>query len=205
MRTLVLASILTLALTASAAASIRPRVPFDQESISSAQCTPSGSGAKVVVDVTYRLMNWADAGYAAQWAIDDVKRHLMIWRHTDGTYCAQIDDDGSTFITREGPSPAGVTYIPGGITGTFKGGYVTLDIVGKFRPTYPTHGNLGTFNTKCDINFDCPGKHPSWLSYFTHPVADQFAHWGWIYDGGEHGIWLDQENVFSPFGGDIRR
>jgi hypothetical protein len=204
MRTLLLASILGLASAAGSSASITPRMAFDQAAISAAQCTPPGSRAEVVVDVTFQLKNWADAGYSAQWAIDDVEGHLTIWRHSDGTYCARIDDDGSTFVTRAGPSPTGITYIPGGIPGTFKGGYVTLDIVGKFTPTYPTRGNLGTFDTRCDINFDCPGKHPSWLSYFTHPVADQFAHWGWLYHAGKYGKWLDQENVVPPFGGDIR-
>src|SRR5215471_1465757 len=102
MRALLLASVLTLVLAAAAAASLAPRVPLNEANISAAQCTPPGSGANVVVDVTFRLKNWADAGYAAQWAIDDVKRHLTIWRHSDGTYCAVIDDDGSTFITRAG-------------------------------------------------------------------------------------------------------
>ena len=204
MRSLLLASILALALAAASAASITPRIPFNQANVSAVQCTPAGSGARVVVDVTFRLENWADAGYAAQWAIDDVKRRLMIWRHSDGTYCAVVDDDGSTFVTRAGPSPTGITHVPGGISGTFKGGYVTLDIVGKFTPGYPTHGNLGTFDTRCDIDFVCPGKHPTWLSYFTHPVAQQYAHWGWLYDAGKYGQWLDQENVVPPFGGDIR-
>ena len=204
MRTLLLASILALVPAAAAAASVSPRVPFDAASISPTQCEPARSGAQVVVDVTFKLRNWADAGYASQWAIDDVKRRLTIWRHSDGTYCAVVNDAGSTFVTRAGPSPAGITYISGGIAGTFEGGYVTMDIVGKFTPTYPTHGNLGTFDTRCDINFICPGKHPTWLSYFQDPVAQQYAHWGWLYDAGTYGKWLDQENVVSPFGGDIR-
>jgi hypothetical protein len=198
------ASVLALALAAIAAGSLTPRFPLDTDSISAAQCTPAGSGARMIVDVTYRLNNWADAGYATQWAIDTVNRHLRIWRHSDGTYCAQIDDEGSTFVTRAGPSPSGTTFIPSGITGTFRGGYVTLDIVGRFKPTYPTHGNLGAFDAECDVDFDCPGSHPSWLSYFNHATAQQFAHWGWLYDAGKYGTWLDQENVVPPYGGDIR-
>jgi hypothetical protein len=202
-RALTAAVVAALVLAAAATGSTTPRVSFDSESISAAQCMPSGSGARMVVDVTFRLSNWADAGYAAQWAIDNVNRHLRIWRHSDGTYCAQIDDEGSTFITRQGPSPTGTTYIRSGITGTFKGGYVTLDIVGKFKPAYRTHGDLGTFDARCDLDFDCPGAHPSWLSYFHDPTAQQYAHWGWLYDAGQYGKWLDQENVVPPFGGDI--
>jgi hypothetical protein len=196
----------TAALAAGGASAARfaPRVPFDSRSISQSQCTPPGSGAKQVVDVTFGLRNYADSGYASQWAIDTVKRHLRIWRHADGTYCAQIVDDGSTFVTRAGPSPTGMAFIPSGIRGTFKGGYVTLSIVGTFEPHYGTHGNLGTFDARCDVQFECPGAHPTWLSYFVHPNAQQFAHWGWLYDAGDNGSWLDQENVTPPFGGDIR-
>jgi hypothetical protein len=202
---LLLAWFLVLAPAAAAArGDLAPRIPFDVRSIGAAECTPSGSGARQVVDVTFHLTNYADAGYAAQWAIDRVNRHLRIWRHSDGTYCAQIDDGGSTFVTRAGPSPTGAVFIPSGITGTFRGGYITADIVGKFRPAYPTHGDLGTFDTKCDLDFVCPGKHPSWLSYFTGATGDAFVHWGWLYDAGAHGTWLDQENVTPPFGGDIR-
>ena len=108
------------------------------------------------------------------------------------------------FTTLAGPAPVGGSYVDGGITGTFDGGYVTTQIVGKFTPRYPTHGNLGTFDAKCDLDFNCPGKRPSWLSYFTKPVANEFAFWGWLYDAGAHGTWLDQANVSPPDGGSIR-
>ena len=193
-----------LVLAGAAAAALAPRIPFDRQSISAAQCTPPGSGAKEVVDVSFSLHDWADAGYANQWAIDTVNRHLRIWRHSDGTYCAQVQDLPSRFVTRSGPSPTGASFIRSGITGTFQGGYVTLDIVGKFKPRYPTHGNLGSFDARCDVDFSCPGAHPAWLSYFVDPVADQYAHWAWLYDAGQYGTWLDQENVTPPFGGDIR-
>lgn len=201
---LVTAFVAALAAAGSASAGLAPRVPFDRASISASQCTQAGTKATQVVDVTFSLENYADAGYASQWAIDTVRRHLRIWRHADGTYCAQVADDGSTFVTRAGPSPTGQAYIRGGITGTFQGGYITLDIVGKFTSRYPTHGDLGRFDAKCDANFDCTGRYPTWLSYFDKPNAVQFAHWGWLYDAGDHGRWLDQENVTPPYGGDIR-
>jgi len=164
----------------------------------------SGSSAREVVDVSFVLTNYGDAGYAGLWALDTVNRHLRIWRHSDGTYCAQVSDDGSRFTTVAGPAPVGGSYVTGGITGTFDGGYVTTQIHGKFTPRYPTHGKLGTFDAKCDLDFNCPGKRPSWLSYFTRPVANEFASWGWLYDAGSHGTWLDQVNVSPPDGGNIR-
>jgi hypothetical protein len=201
---LLLGPIVGLMLAGAAAGSLTPKVPFDRAAISSRQCTPEGSGARQVVDVSFVLTNYADAGYASQWAIDTVNRHLRIWRHSDGTFCAQIEDDAGKFVSRAGPSPTGNGFVKAGITGTFEGGYITLSIVAKFKPSYPTHGDLGTFDAKCDLQFACPGAHPSWLSYFKNPVATQYAHWGWIYHAGKYGTWVDQENVVPPFGGDIR-
>jgi hypothetical protein len=201
---LLVAALMLLAAAGAASAAVAPKVPLDRKSISAAQCTPRGSGARQVVDVSFVLQNYADAGYASQWATANVKRHLRIWRHSDGTYCAQVQDDGSTFVTRGGFSPTGEALIREGITGTFEGGYVTLHIVGRFKPSFPARGNLGSFDTQCDEDFDCKGRYPTWLSYFVKPKAAQFAHWGWLYDAGEHGKWLDQENVTPPYGGDIR-
>jgi hypothetical protein len=191
-------------LLAAGAASAVPTPALDREAISAAPCTPAGSGARQIVDVSFTLTNYADAGCAGMWALDTVNRHLRIWRHGDGSYCAQVSDDGSRFVTVPGPSPVGNGYVTGGITGTFDGGYITTQITGKFTPRYPTHGKLGTFDAKCNRSFDCPGKRPSWLSYFTHPVANEFARWGWLYDAGPHGIWLDQVEVSPPDGGNIR-
>ena len=190
--------------TGTASAGARPKPTLDRTAIGPQACAPSGTNARQVVDVTFVLTNYGDAGYAGLWALDTVNRHLRIWRHSDGTYCAQVSDDGSRFVTVAGPAPVGASYVTGGITGTFDGGYVTTQIVGKFTPRYPTHGHLGTFDAKCDRDFNCPGKRPSWLSYFTKPVANEFAWWGWLYDAGSHGTWLDQVNVSPPDGGNIR-
>jgi hypothetical protein len=193
---------LALLLTGTAAA--RPRATLDRAAISAQACMTPGSDAREVVDVSFVLSNYGDAGYAGLWALDTVNRHLRIWRHSDGTYCVQVSDDGSRFTTVAGPAPVGGSYVTGGITGTFDGGYITTQIHGKFTPRYPTHGKLGTFDAKCDRDFNCPGKRPSWLSYFTKPVANEFASWGWLYDAGSHGTWLDQVNVSPPDGGNIR-
>ena len=115
------AAILGLVLAGAAFAATAPP-HLNLRELSSAQCTPVGSGAEIVVDVTFILDDYADSGYADEWAIDTVHRHLRIWRHFDGTYCAQIADDGSTFVTRAGPSPTGDGFVQSGVTGTFFGG-----------------------------------------------------------------------------------
>ena len=192
-----------LVLAASASAKAPLHLVLDKAALSPSQCTPSGVGAKQVVDVTFTLTNYADSGYVGEWALDTVNRHLSIWRRSDGTYCARVADDGSTFVTLDAATPVGPGYLSPGIKGTFDGGYITTDILGKFKPTYATHGNLGTFDAKCDTNFNCPGKRPSWLSYFKNPKAEEFAQWGWLYDAGPHGSWLDQAEVSPPNGGNI--
>jgi hypothetical protein len=193
-----------LAASATASAGARPKPTLDRASISESACAPHERGARQLVDVTFVLENYGDAGYSGLWALDTVHRHLRIWRHSDGTYCAQIQDDGSTFTTVAGPSPVGNSFVTSGIKGTFDGGYITTQIKGRFIARYATHGDLGTFDAKCDLAFNCPGARPSWLSYFSHPIADEFAHWGWLYDGGPHGTWLDQVDVSPPDGGNIR-
>ena len=202
MRRCLLVVVLAFLVTGTAAA--RPKASLDRAAISEQACMTPGSSPREIVDVSFVLTNYGDAGYAGLWALDTVNRHLRIWRHSDGTYCAQVSDDGSRFTTVAGPAPVGDSYVTGGITGTFDGGYVTTQIHGKFTPRYPTHGKLGTFDAKCDLDFNCPGKRPSWLSYFTRPVANEFASWGWLYDAGAHGTWLDQVNVSPPDGGNIR-
>jgi hypothetical protein len=203
MRRLVLLVASTLGLAAAGAALAATTPRLDTQELSADQCTPAGSGARLVVDVTFVLQNYADSGYADEWAIDTVHRHLRIWRHSDKTYCAQIADGGSTFVTRAGPSPTGSGSVQSGVAGTFDGGYITSDIVGKFAPSFPKKGNLGSFDAKCDPTFACSGRYPTWLSYFKHPTADTFSKWGWIYDAGKYGVWVDSDNVSVFHGGNI--
>jgi hypothetical protein len=202
---LIVVSIGGLALAAqSLGASIpRPNVPLDKAQIALAQCTGSSTSAKQLVDVTFTLTNYADSGYIGAWALDTVNRHLRIWRVSPGQFCAQIADDGSTFVTLAGYGPTGLSYLPAGIKGTFDGGYIISGIGAKFVPRYHTSGDLGTFDAKCDAFENCKGSYPSWVSYFDHLKTGGFASWGWIYDAGSHGTWLDQDDVVTPHGGDI--
>jgi hypothetical protein len=197
-------SILSLALGGpGSTAAPSPQLKLDLAAIGPNQCTAS-TAATQIVDVTFTLDNYADSGYVGAWALDTVHRHLRIWRQSQGAFCAQIADDSSSFVTLAGYGPTGMSFLPAGIEGTFAGGYVVAGIAGRFSPHYKTQGNLGTFNAQCDATFTCKGAHPSWLSYFSHVTAGGFAGWGWLYDAGAHGVWLDQANVTPPYGGDIR-
>ena len=193
--------IVGLALIGAAAAA--PPLQLDTQVISAAECTPAGSGARQVVDVSYVLTNYADSGYAGEWAADTVNRHLRIWRHSDGTYCAQVQDTNSAFVTLGGFSPSGEGGEAAGIKGTFYGGYITTEITGKFVKRYPTQGQLGTFDARCESDFVCPGTYPTWASYFVDPSAEQYVDWGWIYTSPGHGTWLDESSFTSPRDGDI--
>src|SRR5215475_9491968 len=93
-----------LALFVTATAAARPRATLDRAAISEQACMTPGSSAREVVDVSFVLSNYGDAGYAGLWALDTVNRHLRIWRHSDGTYCAQVSDDGSRFTSVAGPA-----------------------------------------------------------------------------------------------------
>jgi hypothetical protein len=176
---------------------------LNEEAISAEQCQSPGS--HVVVDVTYRLTNDYDSGFGGNaWANDTVQRHLVIWQHRDGTFCARADDH-ATFVTFAGVSPSGNSTVGAGITGEFHGGYVTNFFVGTLnaKPPYATHGELGTFDLHCTDAYTCPGAHPSYTSYFSSSTGDTLAHWGWIYHAGRNGTWLDQDNVPAADSGDI--
>jgi hypothetical protein len=138
------------------------------------------------------------------WANDTINRHLQIRQDGNGTstsYCAMIDDTGS-FVTFAGASPGGTSTVSAGINGRINGGYTTKDFTGTLNSTqtYAMRGNLGTFNLNCDTSFNCPGAHPSFLSYFTGSPSWDYANWGWSYHTAKNGDWL---NADSGNSGDI--
>jgi hypothetical protein len=171
---------------------------LDKESISDKACKPKGAKVTQVVDVTYKLLNDLDSGFAGNnWANDTIDRHLRIWDEGNGTYCAQIEDHGK-FTTFAGDSPSSFSTVSAGIKGDIEGGYITSNIAGSFTTSaFPAKGNLGTF----DLNTQSP---PSWASYFAPGyTADAFSAWGWIYKAGQNGTWLNALGVSKETSGDI--
>ncbi len=158
--------------------------------------TQCAQGA-LVVNVNYTLINDFDSGVAGNaWANDTINRHLQIRQvGTTTSYCAMIDDTGS-FVTFAGVSPGGTGTVPAGIDGRINGGYTTTQFTGTLdsSPAYKTHGNLGTFDLNCDMSFNCPGAHPSYLSYFTTTSGDSFATWSWSYHTAQNGNWVNADS-----------
>ncbi|HEY7019346.1 MAG TPA: hypothetical protein VH297_12840 [Gaiellaceae bacterium] len=177
---------------------------LDKADISAAACKTGKP--RQLVNVTFTLVNDYDSGFAGNaWANDTVHRQIRIWTSkTTGKYCAQIRDRGS-FVTFAGTSPSGSSTVSAGIGGRMNGGYVTTSFDGTFAPSYPTHGNLGTFDLQCTSAYDCPGVHPSYESYFSSTSNDDaLAQWGWIYKAQKHhGVWLNQDDTPAAASGDI--
>ena len=74
---------------------------LDKTDIGAAQCRVADAGSRLVVNVTYTLVNDYDSGYAGNaWANDTIQRQLRIWHTKADTYCAQVRD-----TARSSPSP----------------------------------------------------------------------------------------------------
>ena len=98
---------------------------LDKQAIADKGCQPAGQHAMLLVDVHGKMINDYDSGYAGNaWVNDSIDRHLRIWQLGDGTYCSQVEDNG-TFLTFDGTSPSGFSTVTAGIKGNLEGGYVT--------------------------------------------------------------------------------
>jgi hypothetical protein len=185
-----------------AAALATPGLQLDKHDIAAKQC--KSDGATKLVDVQFTLVNDYDSGFAGNaWANDTIDRHLRIWSLGDGTFCAQVADRG-TFVTFAGASPSGASTVVAGVEGKLNGGYVSTFFTGTLGPApYARHGDLGTFDLQCTDANNCPGSHPSPLSYFSSTSGFDLAQWGWIYHAGKHGTWLNEDDVTAADSGDI--
>ncbi len=163
----------------------------------------------LVVNVNYTLTNDFNSGVAGNaWANDTINRHLQIRQVGSGTptpttqYCAMIDDTGS-FVTFAGLSPSGNSTVSAGINGRINGGYDTTLFTGTLNPSpayKPCAATWGTFDLQCTDAYNCPGAHPSFLSYFNGSPSWDYANWGWAYHTAKNGTWI---NADSGNSGDI--
>jgi hypothetical protein len=187
-----------------------PGLKLDKKDISSKQCNPEDAHAKQIVNVHFKLINDYDSGFnngANAWANDTMNRELSVFKLSDGSYCAQVKDNGK-FVTFAGQSPGATnTPISAGIKGDIDGGYVTTFFAGVFDPQLPTKGDLGTYDLECTDAYTCPGApdRPSVFntSYFSSTSGADLAQWGWVYHAGKHGTWLNQDDVTAQNSGDI--
>src|SRR4030095_339578 len=131
------------------------------------------------------------------WAVREFNQHIQVWKivvteepppPTVGAerFCALVRYQGS-FTTRapssptELNSPAGLHHIPGGIDGSFEGGYLLVFNADELAsPEFKTRGHIETAVGEIDL-YD-------WRSfYFTKPGLDDLQWWGWVHPGGHHG------------------
>jgi hypothetical protein len=165
-----------------------------------------GNGT-LVVNVKYVVQNDLDtsvpiANVQYDWAVDTYKRRVLVYKTGANTFCAVTTSKG-TFTTLAGHSPGGTGMIPAGITGKFKGGYVTNQFHGTLlaAPLSPTTGDLGTKNFACVASADhndatktCPGTFDWFSQYFTAGSGADWAlvKYSFVYKSKGHGKWTDK-------------
>ena len=161
-----------------------------------------------VINVVQRVQNDADSGQAGNyWAFDYYTRHITVWQTASGeagnnTYCAIVTYDGKFYAV---PGQVGPGDTPSGalintptnepVNGMMSGGR-RATIVGSLlsTPLWTTHGSVGTTNYKCNISGSCSGVI-SWPGqYFNSGYSYNDVWWGWKYNGGSHGTWVNSQD-----------
>lgn len=179
------AAVIAVAFSAAATALADPAFNLDQ--LDESGC----GGGELVVDMEQNVLNDHDSGVAGNsWALDAYEREIRVWQTGVNTFCAIVRYDGE-FVTLAGTSPGGSSTVAAGVEGDLEGGYRTTAFTATFAPTRPTEGDLGTFDYGCDVSPSCPGR-VSWFGfYFTNISGLDLAWWGWSYDAGENGFWVN--------------
>ncbi len=150
------------------------------------ECGPG----KLVVNITYGVVNDVDSGVAGNnWAEDNYNKHIQIWQMGDGSFCA-IGRYMGDFVTMAGQSPGNGSVISSGITGTFEGGWRGL-MTGTLKnsPVFKTKGNIGTFDYEMGSNL-----FSVLAAYFEDGYGFSYAYWGWIYNAGDNGKWVNADS-----------
>lgn len=165
-----------------------------------------------VINVTQKVQNDVDSGFAGNWAFDYYTRHITVWSTgIADAYCAIVTYDGNFYAVpgQVGPgnNPAGAlinTPTNAPVNGNMSGGY-RATITGPLLavPLWSTNGNIGTTNYQCDLSGTCPGRI-SWTGqYFVSGNTFTYGWWGWQYKGGSHGTWTNAIDVLQPASGNI--
>ena len=146
-----------------------------------------------VMDITLKVKNDIDSAVGGSyWAYDNNQKQIQVWKTTDdiNTYCAVVRYEGQFSAIAGQPSPQGSGSIESDFQGTFEGGAI-LHIVGEFKPmNNPVKGKTDTFDRKCNIDGNgCVGK--SWVKTYFPDSSYSYGWWGWIYNGGSHGVWVN--------------
>ena len=167
------------------------RIHVNQE-VSKKQCDTTG---KAVVNVTEKIINDADSGFAGYWAMDQYTRHIKVWQTGTNTFCADLSYDGTFNAFAGKTGPAGTGTIGSNVDGNFSGGYRSTQFTGTFAPTWSTSGSVGTVDYQCDMNGNCSNLVDWTSKYFSSTSGFYLAWWGWTYKAnGHHGTWINAVN-----------
>jgi hypothetical protein len=134
--------------------------------------------------------------------LPNYSRHIQVWATSvEDTYCAVVSYHGR-FDAQEGASSPGDTgVLDGDEDGNMHGGYraiITGDLLET--PLWRTNGNVGSFDYMCELSNNCPGA-VNWVDqYFYAGWGFAYEWWGWTYNAGNHGIWINSSDGNS---GDI--
>lgn len=182
--------------------------------------TPAGSfvnsgdvptGSKLVVDVTYKVINDEDSGNVGYWALEDYNRQLQVWQVPDGSFYAVGKYNGKWQTFEKALSPGTGAVQSKDASGTMQGGYVaTFTGTLNLDPALQLKGNIGTFDfggTKADVLLGTygagqtgPTTPTSVLSiYFPGYSGFTYGNWGWTYNYKSQS-W---DNFASAITGDI--
>jgi len=177
--------------------------------LSQVKCGSPTTGSPIV-EVEQKVQNDSDSGQAGNyWAFDYYSRSIRVWAtKATNTYCAVVTYNGKFYTV---PGQVGPGNTPSGaqintptnqpINGDFSGGR-RATIVGTLltTPLWVTHGGVGTTNYQCNIFGTCPGVI-SWPGqYFNSGYTYNDDWWGWKYEAGSHGTWI---NAISGNSGNI--
>ena len=162
-----------------------------------------------VLDVTRKVVNSLDSGTGLNefgfvwWATSEYVQQISVVETGGGMFCATVTSRGSfESVNGDGPgcavdvpSTCGDQSLEAGVIGTFHGGY-TNTFTGTFAPgNMPTQGIIGTLDCDCkaDTAAGCPGPcFSAWRSeYFPGFSGSALPWWGWIYDAGNNGTWVN--------------
>lgn len=156
-----------------------------------------------IINVTQKVQNDVDSGIGGYWAFDYYTRHIKVWKTSSeegNTYCGIVVYDGKFYAVPGQVGPGGSaalinTSTNAPVNGDMSGGY-RATITGNLlsSPTWSTNGNVGTTNYQCNLGAVCPGRI-SWLDqYFNPGYGFAYSWWGWKYNGGSHGTWINSQD-----------
>ncbi len=162
-----------------------------------------------LVDVTQKVQDDTDSGVGSNvyfpsagnyWNVEGYTRHIKAWQTASAsadvpaTFCAIVTYENGHFDTfYKQTGPAGTGFIGADVNGEMSGGY-RATFTGTFAPTgaWVTNGNVGTFDYNCDLAGNCGPGRVDWIAqYFPGYGGFDQPWWGWKYQAGSHGTWIN--------------